>query len=166
MSRNMIINLLLLSVIACPNSKSETFRNSESNTTEELNFLATFPFITLKKQPGAQPIYLQKMVQLKLQRQLTRMLKILYYINVIVHYVSYAVNSTLGNISEPFLKHKTTGEVLQLVGTNPGYDLSKAEVRKWWVDNCVFISNHQEIDGIYVDGSLKVLSPTYFLSQL
>jgi len=135
----------------------------------EIAYLAKFPLITLEKTTGNQTFLTTEEGSIQAARSIKAVnvaAKVLYYRNVMVHYGTYAVNSSIVNISEPFLKHRTTGEVLQLVGTNPGYDLSKATVRKWWVDHCVFMSNQPEIDGVFVDGNVKAITPTYFLSEL
>ena len=135
-------------------------------TTQELNFLATFPFITLEKTTGS-TTYLStedgSVAAAKAIKAINPNAKILYYRNVIVHYGTYEANTALSSIADPFLKDRITGEVLQLVGTNPGYDLTKADVRKWWVDHCVTMSQKPEIDGIFVDGNVKILSDSYLL---
>jgi len=196
MSRNKIIILLLISLVACPNVKSETAQNSESNlvgatnfpayswdkiplymhgrkatafTTNELNYLAEFPLITLEKTTGS-TTYLStedgSIAAAKAIKAINPNAKILYYRNVIVHYDTYNVNASLETITEPYLKNKYNGSVLNLVGTSPGYDLTNPLVRKWWVEHCVTMSQKPEIDGIFVDGNVKVLTDSYLLYEL
>jgi len=144
-------------------------RKATAFTNTEIAYLAQFPLITLEKTTGNQTYTTTEEGSIQAARSIKAVnpkAKVLYYRNVMVHYGTYAVNQSLSAISDPFLKNRTTGEVLQLVGTNPGYDISKEAVRKWWVDHCIAMSEQPEIDGIFVDGSVKALTPGYFLTEL
>jgi hypothetical protein len=144
-------------------------RKSTAYTPDEIKYLAKFPLITLEKTTGYQTYSTTEEGSLQAARSIKNInpnTKILYYRNVLVHYPTYEVNSTLSTLSEPFLRNTDNGDVLELVGTNPGYDLTKPAVRKWWVDHCKYMSDQPEIDGIFVDGNVKVITPNYLLPQL
>ena len=196
MLRIEITIILLFYLVACPNTEAKTFQKSESNlvgttnypafswnnvqlymhirkstsyTSNEFNYLGGFPLITLEKTTGSDTYGSTEEGSIQAARGIKAKnpnAKVLYYRNVMVNYGTYSVNTSLGLITDPYLKNSTTGEVLRLVGTNEGYDLSNANVRKWWVDHCKYMSNQPEIDGIFVDGNVKAITPGYLLTDL
>lgn len=144
-------------------------RKATAYTNDELLYLSKFPLITLEKTTGSGTYNTTEEGSIQAARAIKTKnpnAKILYYRNVIVHYGTYGANTALNSITDPFLKDRITGEVIPLVGTNPGYDLTRADVRKWWVDHCKYMSNQPEIDGIFVDGNIKVLTDYYLLNEL
>ena len=91
--------------------------------------------------------------------------KVLYYRNVLVHYPNtYAVDTGLNTISEPFLKNHN-GDLVLHRDIRPHFDLSNESVRRWWVDHVVDMSNKEEIDGIFYDAIAKV-STSYIESEI
>ena len=195
MLRTEIVIIMLFYLVACPNTEAETNQKSKNNlvgttnypafswnnvqlymhgskltsyTSNEFKYLAGFPLITIEKTTGSSTYGSTEQGSIQAAQGIKAInpnAKVLYYRNVFVHYPTYDVNSTIGSISEPFLRD-TSGSILSIVGTNPGYDLSNSAVRKWWVDHCISMQQNVEIDGIFVDGNMKVLSPTYLRADL
>ena len=91
--------------------------------------------------------------------------RVLYYRNAMVNYNTYLVNAGLDTITDPFLADGT-GNTLLHQGVREVYDLSNPLVRQWWVDHCVEMAGYDEIDGIFIDGNVKAISPSYLLPQI
>jgi hypothetical protein len=180
-------NLLLITGIialtfSCQNSKSQEptnypefswdhvplymhMRKAKAFTEEELNYLAGFPIITLEKTTGMDTYGSSEKGSLEAAKAIKAIDEnacVLYYRNVMINYGSYEVNEGLKNISKPFLEDSEGNTGLHgRNGTNQVYDLSKPEVRKWWVDHCVEMAANDAIDGIFLDGNIKALEPIY-----
>ena len=70
------------------------------------------------------------------------------------------MNESLKDIPDAFLQGKDGNKQLHQ-GKREIYDLSNPQLRKWWVDHCVEMAGHEEIDGIFLDGNIKALEPAY-----
>jgi hypothetical protein len=86
--------------------------------------------------------------------------KILYYRNVLVHYGTYKANDDIVTKPGAFLVGKN-GKTKLVRGKADAYDLSNPEVRKWWVGHAKQMCADPLIDGLFLDGNIKVLSAGY-----
>ena len=142
-------------------------RKADAFTEEELKFLASFPLITLEKTTGVRSSgstdrgTIDAAVAIK---KLNPRAKVLFYRNVFVHYGAYSFDEKLKTIEKPFLVDKR-GETHLVRGTNEAYDLSNPEVVDWWVDSATTVCSHRAIDGLFLDGNVKVLT-SYLASRL
>jgi len=142
-------------------------RKADAFTEEELKFLASFPLITLEKTTGVRSSgstdhgTIDAAVAIK---KLNPRAKVLFYRNVFVHYGGYSFDEKLKNIEKPFLVDKR-GKTRLVRGTHEGYDLSNPEVVDWWVDSATTVCNHRAIDGLFLDGNVKVLT-SYLAGRL
>jgi len=143
-------------------------RKSTAFNQEELEYLAGFPFVTIEKTTGASTYGSSEEGAIQAAQGIKAInpdSKVLYYRNVLVHYPNtYAVDSGLNAISEPFLKD-SSGELVLHRDVRPHFDLSNDSVRRWWVDHAVDMSNKEEIDGIFYDAIAKV-STSYIEAQI
>jgi len=143
-------------------------RKSTAFNQEELEYLAGFPFVTVEKTTGASTYGSSELGAIAAAQGIKAInpdSKVLYYRNVLVHYPNtYAVDTGLNTISEPFLKD-SNGELVLHRDVRPHFDLSNDSVRRWWVDHAVDMSNKEEIDGIFYDAIAKV-STSYIESQI
>ncbi|MCP4310160.1 MAG: prolyl oligopeptidase family serine peptidase [Bacteroidetes bacterium] len=134
-------------------------RKSTAFNQEELEYLAGFPFVTVEKTTGASTYGSSEAGAIAAAQGIKAInpeSKVLYYRNVLVHYPNtYAVDTGLNTISEPFLKD-SSGELVLHRDVRPHFDLSNDSVRRWWVDHAVDMSNKEEIDGIFYDAIAKV----------
>lgn len=143
-------------------------RKSEAFTPEELKYLAGFPIITLEKTTGSKTYGSTEKGSLEAAsgiKAINPNAKVLYYRNIMVHYGGYDVNSSLEKIGSPFLMDSQGNTNIVHNGKREAYDLTNPELRKWWVDDCVEMANHDQIDGIFIDGNIKALEPV-FLGQV
>ena len=143
-------------------------RKSEAFTPEELKYLAGFPIITLEKTTGSKTYGSTEKGSLEAASGIKAInpdAKVLYYRNIMVHYGGYDVNSSLEKIGSPFLMDSQGNTNIVHNGKREAYDLTNPELRKWWVDDCVEMANHNQIDGIFIDGNIKALEPE-FLGQV
>lgn len=85
---------------------------------------------------------------------------ILYYRNVIIHYGGYDADDQLQRLSNSILKGKN-GNTALIRKRLPAYDLSNPKVRDWWVKSCSEMTSDPAIDGVFLDGDVKVLEPRY-----
>jgi hypothetical protein len=77
----------------------------------------------------------------------------------------YAADADLSKIRDPFLVDRK-GNTKLIRKSVPAYDLSNRAVRDWWMDLSTQVCGSEYIDGLFVDGSIKVLEPGFLLSQI
>ena len=142
-------------------------RKSAAFTAEETKYLAEFPLITFEKTTGSKKFGSTDSGTIRAAeavKQINPSAKVLFYRNVFVHYGSYSFDDQLDGITGSFVVDKKGNDKV-VRGHFKGYDLSSEPLRKWWVDSMASVTNHQAIDGVFLDGNVKVLS-TYLKRQL
>lgn len=138
-------------------------RKDTAFTDEEIRYLATFPLITFEKATGHTDFGSVEAGTLKAARAVKAVnpaTKILYYRNVIVHYGGYAANESLRDIPGAFLVGRDGNDNL-IRNRLQAYDLSNKALRDWWVDAAKKVCTDPAIDGIFLDGVVKVLEPAF-----
>ena len=143
-------------------------RKATSYTDEEIAFLARFPLITFEKANGYRDhgsVEAGTLAAARAVKKVNPKAKILYYRNVIVHYGGYAANKDLERIPGAFLKDRH-GNTTLVRNRLPAYDLSNPAVRAWWIRSCSTMAADPAIDGIFLDGNVKVLEPGYLARQI
>lgn len=143
-------------------------RKDSAYSDEEISFIAKFPLITFEKSNGHKSFGSTEegtLVAARKVKELNPRSKILYYRNVLVHYGSYAANEAISQMPEALLRDQEGNDrlVRNLV---PAYDLSNAQVRKWWVDQCKRMTDDPAIDGVFFDGNVKALEPGYLRREI
>lgn len=142
-------------------------RKSDAFSSDELDFLASFPLITLEKMTGIQSSGSTDAGTLAAAAEIKRRnprAKVLFYRNVFVHYPGYSFDERLESIPHPFLVDRQ-GQTKLVRGDTTAYDLSNPRVVDWWVDSAVGVCASDVIDGLFLDGNIKVLTP-YLASRL
>jgi hypothetical protein len=91
--------------------------------------------------------------------------KVLYYRNVIVHYGRYAANASLKEIPGALLVGHSGSDKL-VRNRVRAYDLTNARLRDWWLDNAKQVCADPAIDGLLLDGNVKVLEPAYLRDEI
>ncbi len=91
--------------------------------------------------------------------------KILYYRNVIVHYGTYKANNDIEKMPEAFLTG-SKGNTKLIRKKMCAYDLSNSEVRDWWVGHAKEVCSDPAIDGLFLDGVVKVLRPEFLVRDI
>lgn len=143
-------------------------RKSTAFTSKELEHLAEFPLITLEKTTGRKTYGSTEdgsRAAAKAIKAINKDARVLYYRNVMCNYSTYKVNAGLKDIPDAFLQGKNGNKQLHQ-GKREIYDLSNPNLRKWWVDHCVEMASHDEIDGIFLDGNIKALEPGYLRLEI
>ena len=143
-------------------------RKETAFTPEELRYLASFPLITFEKYTGNKDSGSPEAGTLAAARgvkALNPATKVLYYRNVIVHYGGYAADAALTNVPNAFLVGKDGNDKL-VRGKVPAYDLTNTKVRDWWVAHAKQVCADPAIDGLFLDGNVKALEPTYLLGEI
>jgi hypothetical protein len=138
-------------------------RKDTAFTDEEIQYLATFPLITFEKATGHRDSGSVEAGTLKAARAVKAVnpdTKILYYRNVIVHYGGYAANTSLESIPGAFLLGHDGNDKL-IRNRLQAYDLSNQALRDWWVDAVKDVCSDPSIDGVFLDGVVKVLEPIF-----
>jgi hypothetical protein len=139
-------------------------RKSKAFTTEELEYLAGFPIITLEKTTGSATYGSTEKGSLEAAKGIKEInpeAKVLYYRNVMVHYGGYDVNKSMDNIVQPLLSDAAGNTNIIHNGKRGGYDLTNPQLQKWWVEHCVEMAGFDQIDGIFIDGNIKALEPVF-----
>ena len=143
-------------------------RKDNAFTDDEIQYLATFPLITFEKATGHQDFGSVEAGTLQAARAVKTIspeTKILYYRNVIVHYGSYAANETLKQIPGAFLVGQK-GEEKVIRNRVQAYDLSNVAMRDWWINAAMDVCADPAVDGIFLDGVVKVLEPAFLKREI
>jgi hypothetical protein len=143
-------------------------RKATSYTDEEIKFLARFPLITFEKANGHEDhgsVETGTLIAARAVKKVNPKAKILYYRNVMVHYGGYAANKRLEQIPGALLKDEKRNTKL-VRNRLEAYDLSNADLRKWWVNTCRSLTVDPAIDGIFLDGNVKALEPGYLAQKI
>ena len=138
-------------------------RKDTAFTDEEIKHLATFPLITFEKATGHTDFGSVEAGTLKAARAVKAIhpdAKILYYRNVIVHYGGYAANTSIEDIPGAFLVGRNGNDKL-IRNRLQAYDLSNKALRDWWIDAAEDVCSDPSIDGVFLDGVVKVLEPVF-----
>ena len=138
-------------------------RKDTAFTGEEIRYLATFPLITFEKATGHRDSGTVEAGTRKAARAVKGInpeTKILYYRNVIVHYGGYAADQSLESIPGAFLVGRDGNDKL-IRNRLQAYDLTNKVLRDWWIDAAVDVCSDPAIDGIFLDGVVKVLEPAF-----
>lgn len=144
-------------------------RKDKAYTEDEIQFLAKFPLITLEKANGHKTYGDVETGSLQAARAIKKInpkTKILYYRNILVHYQGYKANEQLKQTDKPFLSDAQGNTKLVHRGVREGYDLSNPAVQKWWLQHAKVMVQDPAIDGIFVDGNIKVLEPNYLKREI
>jgi hypothetical protein len=143
-------------------------RKDTAFTPAEIRYLATFPLITFEKNTGNRDSGSVEAGTLKAARAVKAInpaAKILYYRNVIVHYGGYAANDALKDIPGAFLIGRNGSEKL-IRGRVQAYDLSNQPLRDWWLAAAGKVCADPAIDGIFLDGVVKILEPAFLKNKI
>ncbi len=143
-------------------------RKDTGFTAEEIRYLASFPLVTLEKFTGTAEFGTTEAGTLAAARAIRAInpkTKVLYYRNVIVHYGGYAANESLANVPGAFLVGRDGSDKL-VRGRVQAYDLTDAKVRDWWIASAMRVCADPAIDGLFLDGNVKVLEPEYLLGDI
>ncbi len=138
-------------------------RKNTAFTDAEIRYLATFPLITFEKATGHTDSGSVEAGTLKAARAVKAVnpdTKILYYRNVIVHYGGYAANTSLKSIPGAFLVGRDGNDKL-IRSRLQAYDLTNKALREWWIDAAEAVCSDPSIDGVFLDGVVKVLEPAF-----
>lgn len=138
-------------------------RKARNFTKDEINYLASFPLVTFEKTTGFQSYSSTEdgtLAAAKAVKEVNPSTKILYYRNVFVHYGTYKANAEIEKMASAFLVGRK--EQTKLIRKKyEAYDLTNPQVREWWVGHAKQICADPAIDGLFLDGNIKVLSLGY-----
>jgi len=143
-------------------------RKDTAFTADEVRYLASFPLVTFEKTTGAKEHGSTEAGTLAAARAVKAInpaAKILYYRNVVVHYGNYAANDSLNRILGAFLVGKNGSDKL-VRGHSQAYDLTNKTLRDWWLANAKQVCADPAIDGLFLDGVVKVVEPSYLSNEI
>ena len=138
-------------------------RKVSAFTPKELEYLATFPLITFEKTTGIKAFGSTDAGTLEAARAVKKInpaTRTLFYRNVIVHYPGYSFDQELDGIRGWNLVDKK-GQDKLVRGRVQAYDLTNNRLRRWWADTAAAVCADDSIDGLFLDGNVKVLTPGY-----
>ena len=138
-------------------------RKAKNFTEDEIKYLASFPLVTFEKTTGSETFQSTEdgtLAAAKAVKEVNPSTKILYYRNVFVHYGTYKANAEIDKIPGAFLVGRE-GKTKLVRGKAEAYDLTNPQLREWWVGNAKQMCADPAIDGLFLDGNIKVLSAGY-----
>ena len=140
-------------------------RKAQNFTEDEIKYLATFPLVTFEKTTGSDTFQSTEdgtIAAAKAVKEINPSTKILYYRNVIVHYGTYKDNPEIDSMPGAFLIGKEgKTKLIRNQMSQEAYDLTNPAVRNWWVGNARRVCSEPVIDGLFLDGIIKTLTPSY-----
>lgn len=143
-------------------------RKDTAFTADEIRYLASFPLVTFEKSTGAREFGSTEAGTLAAARAVKKInpaAKVLYYRNVLVHYGGYAANASLSEIPGALLIGRNGSDKL-VRNRVQAYDLTNAKTRDWWLANARQICADPAVDGLFLDGNVKVLEPGYLRNEI
>jgi len=138
-------------------------RKAKNFTEDEIKYLASFPLVTFEKTTGSETFQSTEdgtLAAAKAVKEVNPSTKILYYRNVFVHYSTYKANAEIDKVPGAFLVGRE-GKTKLVRGNSEAYDLTSPQVREWWVGHAKQMCADPAIDGLFLDGNIKVLSAGY-----
>lgn len=87
-------------------------------------------------------------------KQVNPKVKILFYLNAMCHYGDYAANKTWEE--DWALRYTDTNELVKWRNRIISYDHRNVDFREWWIKRALDMTEHEEIDGVFIDGICKV----------
>mmetsp|Transcript_29338 Transcript_29338/g.39160 ORF Transcript_29338/g.39160 Transcript_29338/m.39160 type:complete len:384 (-) Transcript_29338:430-1581(-) len=139
-------------------------RKQDAFSDEEAKFLSTFPLITLEKTTGMGTYGCTETGSIKAAEKIKEHnpnAKVLFYRNVIINYTFYSFDGELDDHDDWILKDVNGENAKALSQGFKLYDLSQSEVREWWINKALEVCDNPAIDGLFLDGNLKVLDKHY-----
>ena len=79
---------------------------------------------------------------------------------MIVHYGGYAANASVEKLAGAFLIGRDGNDKL-IRNRLRAYDLSNKALRDWWISAVEDVCSDPSIDGVFLDGVVKVLEPVF-----
>ncbi|ANW96381.1 hypothetical protein AXE80_08865 [Wenyingzhuangia fucanilytica] len=145
-------------------------RKNTAYTDEEINYLASFPLITLEKSQ-AQNTYgsteegtLATASAIKLKNNKA---KVLYYRNVVINWGNYKNDDEfISKNPSALLKNQNNELVYMPNGSTPFFDITKSFVQEYWLKSVEDMVATPNIDGTFIDANIKVLVPSFFSSKV
>jgi hypothetical protein len=140
-------------------------RKAKNFTQDEIKYLATFPLVTFEKTTGSETFQSSEdgtLAAAKAVKEINPSTKVLYYRNVLVHYGTYKDNAEIESMPGAFLVGKDgKTKLIRNRSKQEAYDLTNPAVRDWWVGNARRVCAEPVIDGLFLDGIIKTLTPSY-----
>ena len=143
-------------------------RKATNFTEDEIKYLATFPLVTFEKTTGSQTFKSTEdgtLAAAKAVKEINPSTKVLYYRNVFVHYGTYKANAEIEKMPGAFLVGRE-GKTKLVRNVCEAYDLSNPQVREWWVGNAKQMCADPAIDGLFLDGMIKIYSGGYLMRDI
>jgi hypothetical protein len=124
---------------------------------DQINALANQDVVMLEKFNGHEYYGTVEKGSLEAARKIksiNRKVKILFYLNAMVHYGGYAANDYFKE--EWAMIDPTTKKPYLWRDQFISYNHTNAEFQQWWVNRALDMVSNEEIDGIFIDGLCKV----------
>ena len=142
-------------------------RKNTAYTNEEIEYLATFPLITLEKSQ-AQNTYGSTedgaIATATAIKAINNKASILYYRNTIINWPTYKNDNAFVNANPDALLRNQNNELTYMPnGFTPYFDITKDFVKDYWLNSTVDMVNNTDLfDGVFLDANIKVLVKGYF----
>ena len=131
-------------------------RRGDEYSDEQIEILAKQDIVMLEKMNGHETHGSVEKGALEAAKRIKAVnpkVKILFYLNAMLHYGGYDANKTFKD--EWALTHGENNEAYKWRNVVVSYDHTNVEFRSWWVQRALDMLNHDEIDGIFIDAICK-----------
>ena len=130
-------------------------RRSDKYTDDQIKALARQDIVMLEKTNGADAYGSVEKGSLEAAKRIKKInskVKILFYLNAVVHYGQYDANV---DFKEEWAMVKSDGEFYKWRDKYLSYNHNNDELRQWWIKRALDMMEHDEIDGIFIDALCK-----------
>ena len=131
-------------------------RRGDEYSDEQIEILAKQDIVMLEKMNGHETHGSVEKGALEAAKRIKAVnpkVKILFYLNTMLHYGGYDANKTFKD--EWALTHGENNEAYKWRNVVVSYDHTNVEFRSWWVQRALDMMVHDEIDGIFIDAICK-----------
>jgi hypothetical protein len=137
-------------------------RRGDDYSDEQIRELASQDVVMLEKMNGHEThgsVENGTLVAAKRIKAVNGKVKILFYLNAMLHYGGYNANI---HFKEEWALHDPNGDngPFKWRGKTLSYDHTNSEFQEWWIQRGLDMLAHDEIDGIFIDAICKTHHPS------
>jgi len=142
-------------------------RKSTAYTPDELKQIAGFPLVVFEKANGHRTsgdVESGTLAAGRAVKQINPRTKVIFYFNAVIRYGDYKANAEFDRRSDAWALRKG-GAVFTFKDRYRLFDLTRPDVRAWWIATARGMAAHDQIDGLFIDAICKTTTHGQAYSQ-
>lgn len=142
-------------------------RKSTAYTPDELKQIAGFPLVVFEKANGHRTsgdVESGTLAAGRAVKQINPRTKVIFYFNAVIRYGDYKANAEFDRHADAWALRKG-GVVFTFKDRYRLFDLTRPDVRAWWIATARGMAAHDQIDGLFIDAICKTTTHGRAYSQ-